>query len=215
MDAYQTIKKNYSRLVKVYNKQSFDKVSLITYCVDKSTIRAFHFSKGYVKKYKPLSIFRVWAFQFLSNEKHLTKLKERKDFGKIRQLALKDLEKFWTKIDGGRPEFYQYNKIIDLMFKFLPCWSELDKRTKEWIFKNTNVPLDKFSLDLLRQLNPKLRIRKNVSMNFVNPLNYDKLQAEIKAVCRDIPVIVFDLLAWNESHQPKEFFELIELDKNI
>ena len=213
MDGYQILKAKSKRLINKYNKQSFDKVSLITACVDKSTIRAFHYSKGYVKKYKPLSIFRVWAFNFLSDDKFHKKLNERKDFQKVRQLALKNLENFWTKIDGGKPEFYQYNKLIDLMFKFLPCWSELDKKTKDWIFVNTNVPLDTFSLNKLSELNPELKLRKNISMNFIDGSNYKKMQSEIKSICEDIPVIVFDLLAWNDNHQPKTTFELIKLDK--
>ena len=78
---------------------------------------------------------------------------------------------------------------------------------------NTNSPLDKFSLDLLRRWNLKLRIPKNASMNYINSSNYIKLQKEIKTLCNDIPVIVFDLFAWDESHRQKESFELIKLDK--
>jgi hypothetical protein len=166
-----------------------------------------------VKTYKPLSIFRVWAFNFLTEKKNIDAIKSREDFKKIRKFAIADLEKYWTSIDGGTPEFYQFNKLIDLLFKCLPLWNNLDIKTKEWIFENTNVPLDKFSLDLLRRWNLKLRIPKNASMNYINSTNYNKLQKEIKTICNDIPVIVFDLFAWDESHRPKESFELIKLDK--
>lgn len=185
---------------------------MIAYCVDKSTIRAFHSSKGYVKVYKPLSIFRVWAFNFLT-EKNIDLIKSKGNFKKLRKFALADLIKYWTLIDGGIPEFYQFNKLIDLFFKNLPLWNRLDIKTKEWIFENTNVPLDKFSLDLLRRWNLKLRIPKNASMNYIDTKNYNKFQKEIKTICNDIPVIVFDLFAWDESHRPKESFELIKLTK--
>jgi hypothetical protein len=211
---FQILKKNTLRLKKLFFTQSFDKVSLIIYCVDKSTIRAFHFSKGYVKTYKPLSIFRVWAYKFLSDSKNIKLIKSNHDFKQLRKIAIKDLQNFWAKEDGGQPEFYQFNKLIDLLFKCMPLWNELDNKTKEWIFKNTNVPLDKFSLDLLRRYNPKLNIPKNASMNFINSSNYNTIQKEIKKICKDTPVIVFDLYAWDESHRPKESFELIKIDFN-
>lgn len=210
---FKILEDNLSRLKEVFYKQSFDKVSFITYCVEKSTIRSFHSSKSYVKIYKPLSIFRVWAFNFLSNKKTIDKLKARNNFIELRKSALADLENYWTLTDGGTPEFYQFNKLIDLFFKFLPLWNGLDNKTKEWIFKNTNVPLDKFSLDLLRRWNPKSNILKGVSMSYVDKTNYNKFQKEIKQICKDIPVIVFDLYAWETSHPPKEKFELIKLDK--
>jgi hypothetical protein len=212
--SYQNLKENSNRLKKLFFKQSFDRTSLIIFSVDKSTIRAFHFSKGYVKTYKPLSIFRVWADQFLSDPKNIKLIKSKQDFKKLRKVALKSLKNFWYKEDGGKPKFYQFNKLIDLLFKCLPLWNELDNKTKEWIFKNSNVPLDKFSLDLLRRCNDKLNIPKNASMSFIdNSTNYYKMQKEIKKICKDIPAIVFDLYAWDESHRPKDCFELIKLDK--
>jgi len=80
---YQTLQENQKKLKELFFKQSFDKISLILYCVDKSTIRAFHSSKGYVKTYKPLSIFRVWAFNFLTEKKNIDAIKSREDFKKI------------------------------------------------------------------------------------------------------------------------------------
>ena len=50
-------------------------------------------------------------------------------------------------------------------------------------------------------------------MNYVDKTNYNKFQKEIQTICKDIPVIVFDLYAWETSHQPKEKFELIKLDE--
>lgn len=207
------LRENSTRLKGIFYRQSFDKIPFITYCVEKSTIRSFHFAKGYVKIYKPLSIFRVWAFNFLSDKTNMDKLKARDNFILLRKSAIADLENYWTVIDGGTPEFYHFNKLIDLFFKFLPLWNSLDNKTKDWVFKNTNVPLDKFSLDLLGRWSPKSNILKGVSMNFVDKTNYNKFQKKIKGICKEIPVIIFDLYAWETSHQPKEKFELIEIDK--
>jgi len=212
-NAYQTLKENSSKLKENFFKHSFDKISLIIYCVDASTIRSFHSSKGYVKKYKPLSIFRVWAYKQLSDIEFINKIDSKQNFVEIRGKAIKSLMDFWHTKDNGNPEFYQFNKLIDLFFKCLPLWEELNMQTKEWIFSNTNVPLDKFSLDLLRQCNDGLGINKNVSMNYIKEDNYNILQMEIKAICKDIPSIIFDLYAWDENHKPIKEFELIELNK--
>lgn len=99
----KTLESNFSRLKEVYYKQSFDKVSFITYCVEKSTIRSFNSSKGYVKIFKPLSIFRVWAFNFLSEKKNIDTLNASDNFIDFRKSTLKDLEKFWTLTDGATP----------------------------------------------------------------------------------------------------------------
>jgi hypothetical protein len=191
--------------------KSFDTIPLIEYCVDKSTIRAFQSKKGHVKQYKPLSIFRVWASNYLN--KHLIdSLNARQNLHSIRNKALSSLKKFWQKKDGGKPLFYQFNKLIDLLFKSLPLWKKLNAQTKRWLFKNINVPLDKFSLSLLRQQNKNLGLRKSVSMNHVSEANYKLLQTEIKHLCKNLPVILFDLYAWDTNHKPREFFELIKID---
>jgi hypothetical protein len=124
--------------------------------------------------------------------------------------------RFWEKEDKGKPEFYQFNKLIDLFFKFLPLYSELNILTKKWIFNNTAVPLDKFSLTKLREYNTALGIKKNVSMNFIKDENiYKRIQNEIKLICKDIPVIIFDLYAWETGHfEDKELvFQLKFLDE--
>lgn len=215
MDTYNTLKECYPSLKQDFFDQVFDKPSLIRHSVDRSTIRSFHASKGYVKKYKPLSLFRVWANEFLSDKNRLKSIKPSNDFQTLHTYVLSDLQVFWSKRDGGKPEFYQFNKLVDLFFKDLVRWEKLDKKTQVFLFNNIHVPLDKFSLDLLRRSDPKLRIRKGVSMNYVNESNYQSLQERIKAICRDLPVIVFDLYAWNETHKPVSSFELIELNQKV
>lgn len=211
VDGYKILKTKSKDLKETFYKQSFNKHGLVIYCVNNSTIRAFREKKGHVKKYQPLSIFRVWAYHLLEDTKFLNALNDQKNFQLLRKKTLKDLKSYWQKEDGGTPPFYLFNKLIDLFFKNLPLWNELGKETKEWIFKNTNVPLDKFSLKSLKEFNPTIKIPKTVSMNFVNEGNYDNLQSEIKQICKDIPPIIFDLYAWDESHKIEKPFELVKI----
>lgn len=201
-------------LIDRYSQLSFDTIPLIEYCVDKTTIRSFHKSKGHVLKFKPLSIFRVWAYNYLNESDFLDQLKTRRGFKDLRKKTLNSLKRFWKNVDGGSPLFYQFNKLIDLFFKFLPCWKRIDKGTKNWLFKNVNVPLDKYSLTTLCEYSD-INLQPPISMNSITNRNYNKIQKEIKKICRKIPAIVFDLYAWELNHKPKTNFELLPLKKII
>ncbi len=213
---YDILNANQNSLLRSYRKQSFEIIPFIKFSVEKSTIRAFRRVNGHVKLYKPLSIYQVWAYDFIIN--NIDVVNATGNFPALRRKAVASLETFWKTRDGGKPSFYHFNKLIDLFFKFLPLCTELSQEAKEWIFNNTNVPIDKFSLRLLRQWRPKLNIPSNASMKDVNEETYKQYQKEIRKICRDIPPIVFDLHAWKEGHRKKKKkehkpFELKPLDK--
>jgi|JI10StandDraft_1071094.scaffolds.fasta_scaffold759982_1 hypothetical protein len=205
---YEELLNKRKQLEKKYYSKNFDTHSLVEYSVGTSTIRAFRKNKGYVKKYQPLSIYRVWAVNYLDDTKNKNRINSIKDFQKLRNQALENLMKYWKDIDESKPEFYLFNKLIDLLFKCLPLWDSLENNKKKWIYNNTNVPLDKYSLELLNKYIPDLKIKKPISMNSVtNKAVYDYLQLEIKKLCKDLPVILFDLYAWDRPHS----FKLIPL----
>lgn len=210
---YEILKDSSIALQNDYFKQKLELIPLIISSVDKSTIRSFQSKKGYVKRYKPLSIYRTWAFEFLTNEANLSLIIKKGDFHSLRNVALEDLMNFWHEKDKGEPKFYHFNKLIDLFFKCLPLWNKLDDSTSQWIFQNTNVPLDKFSLRVLKLHAELNSIPNNASMNHINEHNYKEFQDEIKKLCRDLPVIIFDLYAWNQAHLPPKKFILIDLEK--
>ena len=210
---YELLRKKRKELESKYYSKSFDTHSLVEFSVGTSTIRAFRKSDKHVKKYQPLSLYRVWALGYLESNIFKEQINSQNNFEVFRLNALNNLMLYWKNTDGGKPEFYKFNKLVDLLFKFLPLWDTdtLDKQKKEWIFKNTNVPLDKFSLELLDKYHTKIKIKKPISMNSVtNEQSYDTFQLAIKEVCGDLPVILFDLYAWDKPHE----FKLIPLDEN-
>lgn len=213
IDIQMILKQNAKRLEGNFFSKSLNTISLVEYCVDRSTIRSFHSKKGHTKKYKPLSIFRVWCFNYLNDKKIIDTSYQKDDFKSLRNDALNSLNNFWIENDGGCPEFYQFNKLIDLFFKSLPLWDMINTEMKAWLYNSVHSPLDKFSLDLLRQCKKELNIPINASMNYITALNYNKLQLEIKNLCNGFPNILFDLYAWNENHKAKIAFELIPLDR--
>ena len=206
LECYDSLKQNSARLKSDFFQISFNKKTLITYSVDNTTIRAVR----NCKKYKPLSLFRAWANDFLSNQLTIDLINARGEFNSFRILALNSLNEFWNTKDESQLPKYLLNKFIDLFIKFLPLWAEVNAESKKWLFENANVPLDLHSLSYLRKYRPDLAIPKNASMRHVkNDEMYERLQSEIKNLCSDIPPIIFDLLAFEKSHN---YFELKELD---
>jgi hypothetical protein len=207
-EKYILPKEMFSELKKRYFKLNFDTKQLITHAVDNSTIRAFHFGKSY-KKYKPISIFRSWAFNFLVTQEDI--LKTECNFNIIHTKARKSLEKYWGNKEGGiTPEFYKILKIIDLLFKFIPRWNKLNANRQSWYFNCVHVPIDSFSLKLLKaseNTKPYLGIKSSSSMSFVENLkHYRKIQNTIKKLVENnYPPIVFDLIAWNSLHDSENF----------
>jgi hypothetical protein len=193
---------------KRYFKLNFDTKQLITHAVDNSTIRAFHFDKSY-KKYRPISIFRSWAFDFLVTQEDF--LKTESNFNIIHKKAKKSLEKYWSsKEDGIVPEFYKILKIIDLLFKFIPRWNKLNANRQSWYFNCVHVPIDSYSLKLLKaseNTKPYLGIKNGSAMSFVKDIkHYRKIQNTIKKLVENFyPSIVFDLIAWNSLHDSENF----------
>lgn len=214
---YQELKRNEKSFTTLFFKENLSKRTLIVKSVDVSTIRAFRQKDNHVQRHKPLSIYRYWAYNFLSDTTNIHKLNKKVNFKSFRKNAFNDLTRCWEKEDGGTPEKYKFNKLIDLFFKTLPQANFLERETKKWIFENTNVPLDKYTLTELKQWNNKLNIPKNPSMSSLLNLDYEELQNEIKKLCKEIPPLVFDLYVWGKAHNDEidEAFVLMPLDKKV
>lgn len=185
------------------NKTELTTSKIIIASVGSNTIRAFRKSKGHYKKYKPLSIYQSWAQKYLKGNGNL--FANETDFEKIHNHAHRDLRNYWQTEDGGKIDFYHVNKLIDLLFKFVPKWEELTGEKKSFYFNNIHVPLDKYSLALLSKIEGDYYNKfPNPSMNLVNEENYYSIQNEIKEICSNFSPILFDYLAWDESHNDNE-----------
>lgn len=121
-DMQEALRSHAKELEEKYFHKSLTSWDVVHSCVDKSTIRSFQERRGCTKIYKPLSIFRVWAYDYLTNDTSCERIRKDKEFSMLREHAEKSLKKFWKNEDGGTPSFYQFNKLIDLFFKALPRW---------------------------------------------------------------------------------------------
>lgn len=219
-DLEAKFKEQSPRLLEKYLAQKLSTVDLIYKAVGNNTIRAYHRGKHY-SKYKPMSIYRYWAQEFL--KENLGFIIECSDFTQLHNKAHNDLKTLWEKEDGIKEElpFYSIAKLIDLTFKLLPCWKKLPEDRQKWYLNEVHVPLDKYSLGFLKKHSEKFSkdIPSNASMGFIgkDQEKYKEIQNEIKKICYvcEIPPIVFDLLAWDDNHKRKQskIFKLIECKK--
>ena len=214
MNKHKIDTKELRKLKDNFLKQELNTIELIYKSVGGNTIRAYRNNKIY----KPLCLYRFWASQYLETNKE--KIINCNNFNDLHEKAFKDLRKFWKKNENEELKLYLAYKLIDLTFKFIPLWKELNKDKKNWYCKNINVPLDKYSLSLIgenlkkdEKINKK-KIPKNASMSFVgeDKKMYNSLQMKVKEICElyKITPLEFDLWAWDNQHQQKGLPKEIE-----
>ncbi len=191
---YEELKKIKEKVIECILKCLWNERQIITGSVGGNTLMAFR-----TNKYKPSSIYKTWLkTKIFGNENALNHLKTEKDFESLHSKLCKDFKKYWEKEDLKEIEEYKIRKVIDLFFKAFVRWEGLELERRNFLLKNIHVPIDSWTLNLLREVdsNP-LNIKKDARMGFANtPGIYSKCQNEIKNVCKDIPPIVFDFYAW-------------------
>lgn len=217
---HHAIENKRGKLLKAYSEHNFTPRALILYCVDHSTFRAFRYSKTTTKTdyltYKPSSIFRTWAFRFLSSQHDLLNTAT---FIVLHTAAVKSLRDFWIEKDGAKPDLYKFRKLVDLMFKMLPRLESLSPTRSQYLYENGYAPIDKYSLACYRNYAPvnTLKVRSNSAMSFVKDSDYEKIQKAFRELSGH-PSILFDLFAWDEARnknreENESPFELIEHEK--
>ncbi len=210
-------------LLAPYNSLHFSRRQLILHSVDKSTLRAFRHRDrdGKIQDYKintPSSLFRTWAQDFLEGlQKHIA---DAEDFDQLHNMAFYSLRAHWSKHEeGSTPPDYKLYKLIDLFFKFVPRWIELTAAQSKWVYQRSHAPVDKFSLLCYKRYsNNELRVRSNSSMRFAQEVGYHTIQNAFAALASPHPLILFDLLAWEEGHpvvegDEEQPFELVRHGK--
>lgn len=197
----QIIKKN-NDVIRRFRQQKLNSETFILYSVENSTIRAFG---GSSVINTPLSIYRSWGRKlFLENTNTLELIRSKPGFSFLHGYVRENLKSYWKRVekysrgqDDRKLDYYQANKIVDLVFKFMPWWDMLDKNTANYIFDNAHVPLDKHSLAHLKENSLRCAgIPNNTSMKHVNNRGlYKEYQGEIQRLTGNYPPIVFDLIA--------------------
>ena len=205
----ETLKRNYFAI-------PMDTFAIETRTFGGNTARAFQIGRCY-NNYTPSSIFKNWVHHdYIGNPKIVEMLKEDTDFFEIHSQAIQGLRNRWHKLEPKATGivYYHFAKMVDLLFKSIPRWSELEPKRQEWFFQRVHVPIDKYSLRVLTEVHSGYDI-PNPSMNYIGDSKerYDKVQADISEMIAPFPPMLFDLYAWDHRRRDQlridEKFELI------
>lgn len=134
-----------------------------------NTARSYRRDDTY-KIHKPSSLVKNWLHtDFLADPKNLRALKEAAYFGPLHKAAFKSLKSYWERHepDVKFMQFYHFAKIIDLFFKSIARWDELSQERRDWYLQNAHVPIDKWSLTVLKLSHPKYTKIKGLSMSHI------------------------------------------------
>ena len=91
------------------------------------------------------------------------------NFDKLHSRALNSLKSHWFTVEPDVEDTmhdYLFYKMIDLLFKSVSRWEELNEDRRHWFFLNANVPLDKYSLKCLAKYHDSFN-RKNPRMGHI------------------------------------------------
>ena len=218
-DIREELKKLESILRRHYFSRTIDLFEIKIGAMRGNTARAFKQGKCY-NNYKPTSILKNWLhYHYFGDPATFQNLKSGSDFEAIHEHAVDGLKDFWTKIEPNAPgiEYYHFAKMIDLLFKSIPRWDELSSERQEWFFQRVHVPIDKYSLMILREFHPNYTI-PSPSMNYVeDKAHYIAIQKDIRELIAPFPPLLFDLYAWDHRRKEQlridEQFELIPASK--
>lgn len=190
--------------------QKKDTFTLVTDTLRGNTVRAFTFGKCYTK-FQPKSIFVSWANNYLNSSKNFENLQSGSNFEKLHKYMLVDLREFWFETEPklkNKMNLYFFTKMTDLLFKSIARWDKLDLNRREWFVQNIHVPIDKYSLKILKACHINYSNIKT-SMDFVGDEMklYKKIQNDIRETIYPHYPILFDLYAW-------DFIRKKEIEKN-
>lgn len=200
----------YSKLLDTYEVKN--------HTMSGNTARAYEKGKCY-NNYAPKSIFKHWVHhKFLGDDLVLKDIQEGADFEKIHLSAIQSLRHFWLSVEPGvkdQIQFYHFSKLVDLLFKSISRWEDLPAERREWFFNHAKVPLDKYSLAVLGEFNPKYYTRTPSMNNIKNEAHYYEVQEVIKNMISPFPPMLFDLYAWDFRRRQQiireENYELIKV----
>jgi hypothetical protein len=160
------------------------------------------------EKEKPSIIYINWIKEIRENDilyKKIQKINSRKGFQKYHTELCESLNRFWRKVEGTDISFSHNRKLVDLLILNLARVNHPKyKKMHEKCQKFGNVPLDKYTLEKVKEYFYGIVISKSPSMgDITDKRTYDFIQDQIYGLMK-IPVMLFDGYAEREKYNQKQ-----------
>lgn len=173
---------------------------VVRQAVEGNTFRAFRKLPE-----KPSVVFREWTTKHINNTlDELEKISNSEEYSAYIDKTTEALCYRWqTAMKASEIGYGRGSKLLNLVFKKLACYSDLDEVSRKRLIELQHVPLDSYTILGLRQLINTPPIPSNATMKFIeNPKDYNLMQQFISSVAKEagVPAIYYDILAWDSAH---------------
>jgi hypothetical protein len=193
----------------------FDMDDIICTAVEANTIRGFNQKKLGLKD-SPMTIYRDWASDFVMwlGYSEFREVVDRESFEAFHRKAQQSCERYYQKHGANAGLTYgQTSKLVDLLLKRLVRFPEIPDEERVRISEFLHVPLEKYNLNAIRELEvldgegKKVPMPKSVTMaNVTRQDIYTGIQSLFNDMASEaeVPPILLDYLLWDMQHVREE-----------
>jgi hypothetical protein len=191
------------------------KFLIIKNSVSGNTFRSSGFVGG---EYKPSSIYRTWAQDFIFSSNHfytrIVNINASEEYGGLHRELKNHLASYWRRKALVGLQGCYYYKLVDLLMKSFINYNGLTKWQEQRLLQLIHVPLDSYTLNAIRilwnQTYPYPQIPNAPSMAFIgNNYNlYNQIQHFISNHIGNNNPIQFDVAVWNRPVTDELRFQL-------
>lgn len=182
-----------------FNERISSLIDIVTKSVDGKTFRAFR-----NMPHRPSVVFRGWSEKYIKlTIDTLQHINNTEAFSEYVHKASKELCNHWRIIQRSEMGYGRAAKLFNLVLKKLACYEKINNEYRAIFIGLLNVPLDRYTIVGLKDIEPSLRISKNETMHFItNRDEYIKMQNIISVIAKKagVPAIYYDILAWDMAH---------------
>jgi len=193
----------------------FDMDDIICTAVEANTIRGFNQKKLGLKD-SPMTIYRDWASDFVMwlGYSEFREVADREGFEAFHRKAQQSCERYYQKHGANAGlTFGMTVKLVDLLLKRLVRFPEIPDAERIRISEFLHVPLEKYTLNAIRDLDvldaegKKVKLPKSPTMSAVtNEGIYTGMQTLFNDMAKEaeVPPILLDYLLWDMQHVREE-----------
>ncbi|SDG53491.1 hypothetical protein SAMN04487974_103414 [Pelagibacterium luteolum] len=211
MNVFQTREELHRELALASTQQAVDRwlkhsepniETLAQNCFERNTARSFRFKKLDITDVQPTAVFRRWAVPYLTGNAP-TILGFTKPY-QVRELVHDASSTLQSAFYRDTRERYEMDygraaKVVNLALKHLICLAHVSPARRSALFEILDIPLDKYTLGMLRPLLPNGLLPRNPSMGDVKTrANYISIQKAIRQLCNpEFSPMHYEVYAYN------------------
>lgn len=152
----------------------------------------------------PSQVYREWAHKRgLSIIRNSPRRYSQESFEILHGKLARSLDRFWTQKANRALTISEKFKIVDLFVKVVARSNEVCQSVRRFLLQYGHIPLDKYSLLLVRQMFYGIVVCPKPRMGHIEDgRTYQFIQSQIYRLTSraKVPNLYFDFMAWDMNH---------------